>query len=426
MGQPTTLTPPYDKRESILSQWQSQSKLHVSAASTASGCFKSGGSFTSCRNPRAPDKRTSLSTQAGFLEEADWLLRSRRCHSLAAASTTVERASRVRGSQGVPRGHPHPAPTAASPASRDQTGSRVTCRGAWGRRACRPPQQGTRRAGEAVWVGAGRAAARGGGGGGGGPAAPRPRHVVRGGQPSCYKHKQRGAATAGAPAPLPLPPPPPPASRAPPARPLPPTPRDRSPAPPASRGKRSAAPRPPARGRPAPDAEAAAPSLQEPEPERGLPARTFIAALEAAAARCVRLLAPLSAPSPARPPASPSLPGGGCPRPGHLAPLPEGHAVLRAGPPPSHPRAPNGRPPAPPKPGQGCPVSPCQHPPPDPLARRRPARPSPPGDCSACHRVRVGMSWAPRVFRSQHCTWANGEASSSAGSAPEFTFRRRH
>lgn len=135
MGQPTTLTPPYDKRESVLSQWQSQSKLHVSAASTASGCFKSGGSSTSCRNPRAPDKRTSLSTQAGFLEEADWLLRSRRCHSLAAASTKVERASRVRGSQGVPRGHPHPPrpPRAPRHVTRRAPGSRAGGLGGGGR-----------------------------------------------------------------------------------------------------------------------------------------------------------------------------------------------------------------------------------------------------------------------------------------------------
>lgn len=50
-------------------------------------------------------------------------------------------------------------------------------------------------------------------------AAPRPCHVVQGGQPSCYKHKQRGAAAAGAPAPPqspPLPPPSRPAARHPP------------------------------------------------------------------------------------------------------------------------------------------------------------------------------------------------------------------
>lgn len=59
--------------------------------------------------------------------------------------------------------------------------------------------------------------------------------------------------------------------------------------------------------------------------------------------------------------------GGGRPRPTHLAPLPEGHAVLPAGPPLSHPRAPNGRAPILLKPGQGSRGSPCQHPPPGPL-----------------------------------------------------------
>lgn len=86
---------------------------------------------------------------------------------------------------------------------------------------------------------AGGAEGGGGSNGGGGPAAPRPRHVVRGGQPSCYKHKHRGAAAAGAPAPPP--PQPPPARRAPPAcrRPRPTIGASRSP--PARRGKRSAA-----------------------------------------------------------------------------------------------------------------------------------------------------------------------------------------
>ncbi|CAI9173223.1 unnamed protein product [Rangifer tarandus platyrhynchus] len=109
-----------------------------------------------------------------------------------------------------------PAPRQAG--SREEPGSRVTCRGrggpgAAGVRAVPAGQAGSapgragrsgpepRRGAVAVAVAVAAAAAAG--------AAPRPRHVVRGGQPSCYKHKQRGAAAAGAPAPPPPPPPPP-------------------------------------------------------------------------------------------------------------------------------------------------------------------------------------------------------------------------
>lgn len=184
-------------------------------------------------------------------------------------------------------------------------------------------------------------------------AAPRLCHVVRGGQPSCYKHKQRGAAAAGAPAP---------ASPPPPLPPLPPPSRPRR-APPArhrqhrarvanARGDRE--PRAPGklcehRSRPAPDASGGRPGAFAGR-SRGRGAR-------GPSSPCPALARPPSG-APARPPSSLPLPSGsgsgGCvcvggkallplcssggrgdggrphARPAHLAPLPEGHAVLPA------------------------------------------------------------------------------------------------